>query len=148
MVKVLSPIHHGLRLPALGVKFRDGEADVDEALVPKVLAFAHLGVTLPEGAEVPVADDANDDLEDPGDESDADEDPESDDPQDVGDVDGQGIDAEEPEADDADGDPVDDVAVERPRGNASRDAWAAYATALGVPVDADASRDDIRELFE
>ncbi|KUF07185.1 hypothetical protein [Leucobacter sp. G161] len=36
--------------------------------------------------------------------------------------------------------------VEAPRGNASRDEFAAYATALGIEFDAEASRDEIRAL--
>lgn len=38
------------------------------------------------------------------------------------------------------------VAVEKPRGNASRDAWADYARSLGVSIDDDWSRDDIKNL--
>lgn len=36
--------------------------------------------------------------------------------------------------------------VERPRGNASREAWADYANALGLYVNDDLSRDDIKNL--
>lgn len=38
------------------------------------------------------------------------------------------------------------VTVEKPRGNASREAWADYATSLGVSIDDDWSRDDIKNL--
>ena len=38
------------------------------------------------------------------------------------------------------------VTVEKPRGNASREAWAEYATSLGVSIDDDWSRDDIKNL--
>ena len=36
----------------------------------------------------------------------------------------------------------------RPRGNASRDEWAAYAAVLGVEVPEDAKRADIKALVE
>lgn len=37
--------------------------------------------------------------------------------------------------------------VEKPRGNASREAWAAYATTtFGITIDDDLSRDDIKNL--
>jgi hypothetical protein len=39
------------------------------------------------------------------------------------------------------------AATEAPRGNASRDEWAAYATARGHDIDDEWSRDDIRDLF-
>jgi hypothetical protein len=39
------------------------------------------------------------------------------------------------------------AATEQPKGNASRDEWAAYAKANGYDVDDDWSRDDIRDLF-
>ena len=35
-----------------------------------------------------------------------------------------------------------------PKGNASRDEWAAYATGLGIDVPEDAKRDDIKVLVE
>jgi hypothetical protein len=38
-------------------------------------------------------------------------------------------------------------AAERPKGNAGRDEWAAYATARGYDVDDEMGRDDIRDLF-
>lgn len=38
------------------------------------------------------------------------------------------------------------VAAEAPRGNASRDEFAAYATKLGIAFDEDATRDEIRAL--
>ena len=38
-------------------------------------------------------------------------------------------------------------ATEAPKGNASRDEWAAYAAALGHEVDDEWGRDDIRDLF-
>jgi hypothetical protein len=38
------------------------------------------------------------------------------------------------------------VTVEKPRGNASREAWAEYAVSLGVHVGDDLSRDDIKNL--
>jgi hypothetical protein len=37
--------------------------------------------------------------------------------------------------------------VEVPKGNASREEWAAYAAALGHEVDDEWGRDDIRDLF-
>ena len=47
--------------------------------------------------------------------------------------------------------PPSDVAAadvpEVPKGNASRDEWAAYATAHGHDIDDEWSRDDIRALF-
>jgi hypothetical protein len=36
--------------------------------------------------------------------------------------------------------------VEKPRGNASREAWADYVGSLGIPVGGDLSRDDIKNL--
>ena len=48
-----------------------------------------------------------------------------------------------PEVDAADG----SEAVEVPKGNASREEWAAYAAALGHEVDDEWGRDDIRDLF-
>lgn len=41
--------------------------------------------------------------------------------------------------------PVDAPAVERPRGNAGRDAWADYARAHGVDVTDEMGRNDIRD---
>lgn len=38
-------------------------------------------------------------------------------------------------------------AVERPKGNAGRDEWVAYATSQGYEVDDTWNRDDIRGLF-
>lgn len=38
-------------------------------------------------------------------------------------------------------------ATEVPRGNASREEWAAYATARGYDIDDGWGRDDIRDLF-
>lgn len=38
------------------------------------------------------------------------------------------------------------VADEKPRGNASREAWADYAESLGIHVGDDLSRDDIKNL--
>ena len=46
-----------------------------------------------------------------------------------------------PEAEAAEG------AEEAPKGNASRDEWAAYATAQGYDIDDEWGRDDIRGLF-
>jgi hypothetical protein len=43
--------------------------------------------------------------------------------------------------------PVPVAAAEAPKGNASRDEWAAYATAQGHDIDDTWSRDDIRDLF-
>ena len=40
-----------------------------------------------------------------------------------------------------------DGSVEKPKGNAGRDEWAAYATARGYAVDDEWGRDDIRDLF-
>lgn len=37
---------------------------------------------------------------------------------------------------------------DRPKGNASRDEWAAYADSLGVTYPEGATRDDIRALLE
>jgi hypothetical protein len=37
--------------------------------------------------------------------------------------------------------------AEAPKGNASRDEWAAYATARGYDIDDEWGRDDIRDLF-
>ncbi len=37
--------------------------------------------------------------------------------------------------------------AEAPKGNASRDEWAAYATARGHDINDEWSRDDIRDLF-
>jgi hypothetical protein len=39
------------------------------------------------------------------------------------------------------------TAVEKPKGNAGRDEWAAYATYRGYDVDDEWGRDDIRDLF-
>lgn len=41
----------------------------------------------------------------------------------------------------------DTGAVERPAGNATRDAWAIYARSQGVDVTDDMGRDDIRDIF-
>lgn len=41
----------------------------------------------------------------------------------------------------------DSAAIEAPRGNASREEWAEYATARGYDVDDQWGRDDIRDLF-
>lgn len=38
-------------------------------------------------------------------------------------------------------------AVERPPGNATREAWAIYARSQGVDVTDDMGRDDIRDIF-
>ena len=38
------------------------------------------------------------------------------------------------------------AAVEKPRGNASREAWAEYVSSLGLTVGDDLSRDDIKNL--
>lgn len=43
--------------------------------------------------------------------------------------------------------PVGAPTVERPKGNAGRDEWVAYATANGYEIDDEWSRDDIRGLF-
>ena len=40
-----------------------------------------------------------------------------------------------------------DAVPEVPKGNASRDEWAAYATARGHTVDDEWTRDEIRDLF-
>lgn len=45
------------------------------------------------------------------------------------------------------GDAESSEAVEVPKGNASREEWAAYATYRGHDVDDEWSRDDIRDLF-
>lgn len=37
--------------------------------------------------------------------------------------------------------------TEKPKGNAGRDEWAAYATSRGYDVDDEWGRDDIRDLF-
>jgi hypothetical protein len=39
------------------------------------------------------------------------------------------------------------AAGEAPKGNASRDEWAAYATSRGYTIDDEWGRDDIRDLF-
>ena len=155
MVKVLSTIHHGLRLPALGVKFRDGVAEVDEELVPKVLNFAHLGVTLAEPEPEPDADDLDesedsdedsedDDADEVEDSDEADEDDDADEVEesDEGDAD------EAEDAEDADNSDEDEAITARPRRNASRENWAKYAEVLGVPVGTGATRDEIRALFD
>ena len=41
----------------------------------------------------------------------------------------------------------DSGALEAPKGNASRDEWAAYATSRGYDIDDEWGRDDIRDLF-
>jgi hypothetical protein len=51
-----------------------------------------------------------------------------------------------PEADAVEGSEAK-AAVEKPRGNAGRDEWAAYATSRGYEVDDEWGRDDIRDLF-
>lgn len=43
--------------------------------------------------------------------------------------------------------PAPEAAPEAPRGNATRDEWAAYATSQGVAVTDDQGRDEIRDLF-
>jgi len=43
--------------------------------------------------------------------------------------------------------PPEVVPTEAPKGNASRDEWAAYATAQGHDIDDEWGRDDIRDLF-
>jgi hypothetical protein len=43
--------------------------------------------------------------------------------------------------------PLEVVPVEKPKGNAGRDEWAAYATAQGHDIDDEWGRDDIRSLF-
>lgn len=40
----------------------------------------------------------------------------------------------------------EETTPEKPRGNASREAWADYAKSLGVSIDDDWSRDDIKNL--
>jgi hypothetical protein len=55
--------------------------------------------------------------------------------------------APEEDADDH-GDPAGGTDVARPRGNASRDDWAAYATGRGVEFDEQASQREIRAAVE
>lgn len=43
--------------------------------------------------------------------------------------------------------PEEAATAEVPKGNASRDEWAAYATAQGYDVDDEWTRDEIRDLF-
>jgi hypothetical protein len=43
--------------------------------------------------------------------------------------------------------PPAEAVVEKPKGNAGRDEWAAYATAQGHDIDDEWGRDDIRALF-
>lgn len=52
----------------------------------------------------------------------------------------------EPGAEVVAGTVVETVPADAPRGNASREEFAAFATALGIEFDADASRDEIRAL--
>lgn len=42
--------------------------------------------------------------------------------------------------------PADTETMQPPKGNGSREDWAAYADSLGVAYDADAKRDEIRDL--
>jgi len=58
--------------------------------------------------------------------------------------------AVEDEADDevVDVVPSGDGEVERPPGNATTDAWRDYAGHVGVQVDADATRDEIRDAVD
>ncbi|WP_417556238.1 hypothetical protein [Microbacterium sp.] len=139
MVKVLSTVHHGLRLPALDVKFVEGVAEVSDELLPKVLAFAHLGVILAE--DVDLEDKSEEVDEDESDSDEADEDESDSDEADEDDSD------ESDEADDAE-EVADKAVTERPRRNGSQAAWAAYAKVIGVPVPEGATRDDIRALFD
>jgi len=47
--------------------------------------------------------------------------------------------------------PADDAqpaAVERPPGNATTDAWSDYAGHVGVDIDDDATRDEIRDAVD
>jgi hypothetical protein len=43
--------------------------------------------------------------------------------------------------------PVPEAEPEAPRGNATRDEWAAFAASQGVAVTDDQGRDEIRDLF-
>jgi hypothetical protein len=59
----------------------------------------------------------------------------------------------EPETSDEDGDGQSDgqdgdQGSDRPRGNQSRDDWAAYATGRGIAFDENASRDEIRAAVD
>ncbi len=44
--------------------------------------------------------------------------------------------------------PTDAPSAEVPKGNASRDAWAQYATSIGIQVDPEWNRDEIKDAVE
>lgn len=127
-VIVRSEKYKGLIVGDVGLRFVDGELETED---PKVLArlrrLAHLGVVVPD--DTPSGRRSG---------------PRS------GSKAGQGATGKgkAPEPATTPQKPADgpESGVSEPKGNASRDEWAAYATHLGLEVSEDAGRDAIKEL--
>jgi hypothetical protein len=127
-VIVRSETYKGLIVSDVGVRFVDGELEVED---PKVLArlrrLAHLGVVVPD--DVPSGRRSGSR---------------------GGTRAGQGSagKGKAPEPANAPQKPADEPegGVIEPKGNASREEWAAYAAHLGVQVPDDSGRDAIKEL--
>jgi hypothetical protein len=124
-VIVRSEKYKGLIVGDLGVRFVDGELDVDD---PKVLdrlrGLTALGVVVPDAAPSGRRSGARSSTKA-----------------------GQGVKTKE-SGPTGEGDGAKTPEGAEPKGNASRDEWAAYAEHLGVTVSNDAGREAIKDLIQ